>query len=217
VNLRFVVTHALRESRSSWKRLALYMSSITLGVAALVAINSFRTNALESVARESRALLGADLRLTSNREFEAPMTAVLDSAAASYDVVRVTSLVSMGVAPRTGGLSLVQIRALEPGYPFYGDIVTEPRGAWQRLGGHGYAVVEEAVLTHLDVAVGDRLQLGNAVFEIAGVLKKAPIDFGFRNVIAPRVYIAARDLPSTGLLQIGSLAQFQAFLRVPNE
>ena len=38
----FALRQAARETRASWRRVGLYMGSITLGVAALVAINSFR-------------------------------------------------------------------------------------------------------------------------------------------------------------------------------
>jgi putative ABC transport system permease protein len=193
------------------------MSSITLGVAALVAINSFRTNALESVARESRALLGSDLRLESNRAFSAQMEALLDTASSNYDVARVTALISMGVSAGTGETRLVQLRAIEPGYPFYGSIETEPRGAWQRLHQGGGVIVDESLLAHLALAPGDSLLLGEAAFAITAVLKKGPADFGFRNVIGPRVYIAAADLPKTGLLRFGSLAEYQVFLRIAND
>lgn len=214
MSVRFVVKHAWRESRSSWKRLGLYMSSITLGVAALVAINSFRTNALESVSRESRALLGGDLRLESNRAFSAQIEALLDSASSNYDVARVTSLISMGVAAGSGETRLVQLRAIESGYPFYGSIETEPRGAWQRLQQGSGVVVEESILVHLGLAPGDTLLLGDAAFAITAVLTKGPADFGFRNVIGPRVFIAAADLPKTGLMRFGSLAQYQVFMRI---
>ncbi|MGQ0813559.1 MAG: ABC transporter permease [Gemmatimonadota bacterium] len=216
MSVRFVIRHALRESRSSWKRLGLYMSSITLGVAALVAINSFRTNALKSVERESRALLGADLRFSSNRPFPEPVNVLLDSAKSLHDVARVTSLVSMGVSAATLDTRLVQMRAVEPGYPFYGAIETEPAGAWRRLQRGGQAIVEAGVLTALDMTVGDTLLLGESAFVISGVLRKSPADFSFRNVIGPRVYIAARDLPGTELVQFGSLAQYQAYLPIPN-
>jgi putative ABC transport system permease protein len=120
------------------------MSSITLGVAALVAINSFRTNAVKSVESESRALLGGDLRLTSNREFPAQIRNVIDSADVRYDVARVTTLVSMGVAAHSGATRLVQLRAIEPGYPFYGVITTAPRHAWTALHTEKSAVVDDA-------------------------------------------------------------------------
>jgi putative ABC transport system permease protein len=216
MSLRFVGRHALRESRASWRRLALYMSSITLGVAALVAINSFRSNAIESVAKESRGLLGADLRLTSNREFPQPVSLLIDSADAKYDVARVTTVVSMGVAAHSGATRLVQLRAIEPGYPFYGEVLTQPKGSWAKLQEEKSAVVDEALLSQLGLQVGDTLLLGEAPFVVSGVLTKAPTDLSFRTVIGPRVYISDRYMKDTGLLSFGSLAQYQAFLRVPD-
>lgn len=193
------------------------MSSITLGVAALVAINSFRTNAEESVKRESRALLGADARVWSNRPFPKNVETVLDSADADYDVARVTTLISMGVIAGSGDTRLVQVRAVESGYPFYGDIETEPAGRWSELNRGGVAIVDENLLSSLGAKVGDTLMLGDASFRICASLTKPPADFSFRNAIGPRVYIASTDLAKTGLLQFGSLAQYQMYLRIPNE
>jgi putative ABC transport system permease protein len=56
---------AWRESRTARRRLLLYMSSISLGVGALVAIDSFASNTQRSVREQSRALLGGDIALTT--------------------------------------------------------------------------------------------------------------------------------------------------------
>ncbi len=155
-SLNFVFKHALREGRATWKRLGLYMSSITLGVAALVAINSFRTNAVDSVDEQSRALLGADLRLSSNRAFPGPIELLLDSAESRHDVARVTTIVSMGVAAHSGDTRLVQLRAIQAGYPFYGEVTTEPRGAWRALHQQRSAVADEPT-GNLDAETGRRI------------------------------------------------------------
>ena len=54
-----------RESRTMRSRLLLYMSSVSLGIGALVAIDSFSANVLASVSDSSRSLLGGDLALLS--------------------------------------------------------------------------------------------------------------------------------------------------------
>ncbi len=69
MNLRFALRHARREGRSSLRRIGLYMAAITLGVAAIVAINSFRGNIIDAIRSESRSLLGADLEIHSRRVF----------------------------------------------------------------------------------------------------------------------------------------------------
>src|SRR5688500_20258781 len=62
---------AWRESRTARRRLLLYMSSISLGVAALVAIDSFTANVSESVREQSKALLGGDVVLRARSPYSA--------------------------------------------------------------------------------------------------------------------------------------------------
>ena len=57
---------AWRESRTARRRLLLYMSSISLGVAALVAIDSFASNVQQSIRAQARDLMGGDVSFTSN-------------------------------------------------------------------------------------------------------------------------------------------------------
>ena len=52
---------AWRDSRKSRQRLLLFISSIVLGIAALVAINSFSYNLEKSIAGQAKELLVADL------------------------------------------------------------------------------------------------------------------------------------------------------------
>jgi len=218
MRLRFAFTHAIRESRSSWRRIGLYISSITLGVAALVAINSFRAGIIDSVEAESRNLLGADLRLSSGREFPDSVQAVIDSARAQgYDIARVVNMVSMAFAPRTQRVHMSQLRAITGEYPFYGAIETEPADAIARMREGKVAVVDPALLMQLDVGVGDTIMLGATAFEIGGSITSAPNDFGFRSAIGPRVMIDGRYLDETGLLGFGSLAQRQTFLKIEDE
>ena len=42
-------------------------------------------------------------------------------------MARVTSFAAMAYAPKGGGARLVQVAAVEPGYPFYGRIETRAR------------------------------------------------------------------------------------------
>src|SRR5690606_9189307 len=122
----FAVRLAWRESRSSWRRIGIYMAAISMGVAALVAINSFRANVLTSIRTDARTLLGADLRLESNATFPADVRAVLDSVAAEgVPVSYVTSTASMVYSPRTGRSRLFQLRAIEGTFPHYSEPVTE--------------------------------------------------------------------------------------------
>ena len=58
---------AWRDSRTYRQRLALFLSCILLGVAALVAVRSLGDNLKQAVDDQSRTLLGADLVVNSQR------------------------------------------------------------------------------------------------------------------------------------------------------
>ena len=185
------------------------------GVAALVAIDSFTDNVRDSVRRQAQSLLGADLVLSGRRPFSARATGVLDTLAAGSGLARVTNFSGMGFVARTTGTRLVQVEAVERGYPFYGRIVTDPASAWGDLQAGRRAVVEPSLLTSLGARVGDTLSLGEARFQISGTIVSAPGNTGFRAAFGPRVFIPAAYLAETKLLGFGSRAEYQAYLRLP--
>src|SRR5215212_5558963 len=114
---------AWRESRTARRRLLLYMSSISLGVAALVAIDSFSENVIRSVHEQSRALLGGDVAATRQAPRTTAVDSLLDSLAAKgIPSATATNFASMALIPRSGGTRLVQVKAIAPSYPFYGQI-----------------------------------------------------------------------------------------------
>jgi putative ABC transport system permease protein len=214
----FALAMAWRESRGSRRRLALYLSSVSLGVAALVAINSFRANVTASVHAQARTLLGADLELRSRSPFPDSVETVLDSLHRSgAPLARVTSFASMALASRTGRTRLVDVRAVAGGFPFYGAIATTPPGQWAAFRGRRAVLVDPAVLVYLDVAPGDTLRIGDARFVIAGVVTDAPGDVALWSAIGPRVYLPAEYLDETHLLRFGSLAQYRVYVQLPEE
>jgi putative ABC transport system permease protein len=217
VNGRFALRLIRREIRSSWRRLGLHMFSITIGVAALVAINSFRANIESSVREQARGLLGSDLELRSNRPFPDSVQAVLDSAVSTgVPVSYLTSFASMALTPRTGLTRLVQVRALEGGHPYYGGVQTDPAGRWSRLQDGPHALVDPAVLVQLDAEVGDTLHLGDFAFQIDAVVMNYPGRVSLQSAIGPRVYIPLRYLEATNLIRRGSRAFYEANLKIPD-
>jgi putative ABC transport system permease protein len=206
---------AAREVRAAPRRLLLLTASIAVGVAALVAIGSFTDNLRDSVRTQARALLGADIALTSRRPLTPVAERVLDTLTrAGGTVARLTSFSGMAYVPRTSGTRLVQVAAVEGGYPFYGEIRTEPATAWREVHQGHRVVVDPSLLTALNARVGDTLALGEGRFVISGTILSAPGNVGVRTAFGPRIYIAARDLAGTRLLGFGARAEYEAYVRL---
>lgn len=218
MSLPFALIMAWRESRRSRARLLLYMTSVSLGVGGLVAINSFSANVSRAVAGQARALLGADLELRSATPFVGRLATLLDSTTqAGASVSRVTSFASMVLAPRTGRTRLFEVRGVEGGFPYYGTITTDPPDLWHSLQANRQVLVDLATLVELDARVGDTLTVGSARFPVAGVITSMPGDVGLRTAMGPRVFLPGRYIAETQLLGFGSRAQYRAFLKFPSE
>lgn len=216
MNVRFALRMARRELRAHRRRILVYMTAIATGVAALVAVNSFRSDVARAVSRDARSILGADLELRRRDGFTEPVLALIDSLeAAGHETARVIRFGSMVYttanrnAPR-----LLEVNALEGGYPFYGTVTTEPAEAWRTFRAGRRAVVDPAVLVYLGAAVGDTLRIGDAAFEIAGVLTEYPGELGVRVAVGPRVFIPRAYVEETNLLRFGSLASHRAYFRI---
>ncbi len=207
---------AWRDTRTTRRRLVLSMSSIAIGVAALVAVDSYSADVVRSIHAQARSLLGADLSVSAHRPLPAPAVATLDSLRArGASETRVTTFSSMALIGGGKGTRLVQVRAMGAGAPYYGVIETSPAGKWKALQSAPYAIVDSALLIALDARIGDTLSLGFAHFAILATLRNVPGDVGIAAALGPRVYIPDRYLAATKLLGFGSRADYESLVRLP--
>src|SRR4051794_39829670 len=79
LHLKWLLLMAWRDSRRNRPRLLLFISSIILGIAALVAIYSSGNNLQKDVDSQAAELIGADLELSTNKAVDPTMMPLLDS------------------------------------------------------------------------------------------------------------------------------------------
>jgi putative ABC transport system permease protein len=211
---RFVVTLAWRETRGAGRHFAYLVACITLGVGALVAVSSFAASLERTVGRSARALMGGDVEIRSTQPLSAAARDVVSEMTRSgVDVLPVQELVAMSAA--RGKSQIVELKTVARGYPFYGDLVTEPAAPLETLVGPGRALVHPSLLQKLGASVGDRMKIGDADFVISGVIRQEPDRSVGVFSLGPRVMIAAEDLAATGLVRPGSRVRHRVLFRLP--
>ena len=206
---------AWRDSRTYRRRLLLYMSSIILGTAALVSIRTLGDSMRTAIDQESRALLGADLDINTRRAFSDSAEVFLRGLGGTQS--RQTSFASMVFFPRTASSRLVQVRAIEGGFPYYGELETTPPGAAKSFRTRGTALVDDNLMIQHGAEVGDSIRVGLRTLEIEGRLISIPGETAAMSTIGPRVYIPMADLASTALIQPGSRATYRALFKFDDE
>jgi putative ABC transport system permease protein len=213
---RSIWSLAWRESRTARRRLLLYMSSISLGVAALVAIDSFSANIVQSVKDQSRSLMGGDISFSSSKPIPPAVDSLFDSLSHhGLSFARLTTFPSMAVVPRTSGTRFAQVRGVTDNYPFYGGVTTEPAGRWSMLTQGPNAIVDPSLLTSLNAKVGDTLKLGFGTFTIVATIKDVPGAAGIAEMLGPRIFIPAKYVAETQLVVFGSTADRTVLAKLP--
>ena len=209
----WLVKMAWRDSRRNASRLLLFMSSIVLGIAALVAINSFGDNLSNEIDGEAKALLGADLEISSRTPISDAVRQRFDSL--GFEMAEELNFASMVYFPKNGGTRLINVRAVEGNFPFYGEIITEPADRATDFIDGQKALVDQTLLLQFDAAQGDSVKVGEVTFLIEGSVLEVPGQSAISTTVAPPVFIPLGWMEETGLNQLGSRISYKIYAKYP--
>lgn len=214
IGMAWLFKMAWRDSRKNRSRLLLFISSIVLGIAALVAVYSFKDNLQRDIDNQAKELTGADLIVESRRAVEPKTQQLL--AKLGDDLSQERSFASMVYFLKGQGSRLVQIKALQGKYPYYGAIETSPTAAASSFQQGRNALVDQTLMLQFNAKTGDSIKVGDLNFAIAGILNKAPGQTGISATVAPTVYIPLSYLEQTKLTQIGSRITYRYYYQYKN-
>jgi len=206
---------AWRDTRRTRAKLALFGFSVIFGVAALVAVNSLRANLEKEVDRQSRALLGADLEFRSSDPFDEATEFFIDSLEA-LDEANDIRLSTMAYFTKSDQTRLVSLRALEGGFPWYGELETRPPSLNLDPEQGRVAIIEESLKIQYDLEIGDVIRIGKSEFKVIGEVLRLPGESSFRNSFSPRILVPFAFLEETDLMGFGSRTTFRRRLVFEN-
>ena len=108
--MRFVLRMTVRELRASWRRLVFFFVCVAIGVGAIVALRSVIQNVRETLVREARAMMAADVRIGTNRGWTPEVRAIIDGHLADAPVMARTETLETATMVRSEGGSAVAHR-----------------------------------------------------------------------------------------------------------
>jgi len=213
---------AAREFRGSTGRIVFFASCLAVGVAAVVAVAGLSSALDLTIRAQARQLLAADLALESRRPIADEILAAIDGVAGARRVLvcELPSVVTGGPendgdgAP--GASVLSELKAVGDGYPFYGELVTQPARPLAELLDETHVLVARELLVRLGLDVGDRLRIGGERFTIAGTVSAEPDRMGASFSFGPRVLLSLAALERTRLAGLGSRVNYQVLVRLPD-
>ena len=85
--MRFIFNLTRREIRSSWRRLLFFFLCIALGVGSVVALRSLIQNLTRAVGTDARALMTADVEVSSTNDFSPTEIAKIEDVVDASGIV----------------------------------------------------------------------------------------------------------------------------------
>ena len=194
-----------RDLRSS--ELLALLVALTLSVAALSSVSFLADRMQRAFQFDARQLLAADLLLVSDQALpERFIQEAKERKLSSAQTIVFPSMATVGTQSK-----LASLKAVTTTYPLRGSLQVSPSQA-NATPPAATVWVDPAMLNTLQAKVGDQMLLGDKTFLIGGALERE-LDrgAGFMN-FAPRVMMSLDDLPSTGLIGLGSRVTYRLLL-----
>lgn len=208
----------MREMRGGLAGFRVFIACLALGVAAIAAVGGVTQGILDQLSSKGQEILGGDVdvRLNQRTANDTEFDYLIQNSDA---VTRVMRLRAMARAQPSGKRTLVELKAIENGYPLYGSLGLsgDRRRAdvFAQTGDLWGAAIEPTLAKQLDVAIGDTLAIGDARFEIRAEITAEPDKSNEGFQLGPTVMVPYAAMKSTGLVRLGSLTQNHYRIQLP--
>ena len=206
----------MRQVRRSSKQAYLFVLCVALSLTTLTAFSGFARSVGRAMLDDARILHAADIIIHSDDPISIQVAQVLGQLEVQGRVVRtnIHEFYSVVRAADENASVLSRLKVVEPGYPFYGEVILKSGRPFVEMMASGQCIVEQTLLDRTGMKVGDSLKVGYTALTIGDVVTVEPdralnlISFG------PRVFIDAKDLDALGLMATGSRIRHTVLLKV---
>ena len=197
--------------------LGVLLLALVLAVGVVSGISAFATRLQNALTQESHRFLAADLVVRSSRELP---TAWLERARELGARDALTLVFPSMVYAGDDRMQLVSVKAVSDAYPLRGELTFSeqpfgpvmPAKAGPR---RGEVWLESRLFALLDVAVGDKVDIGEAEFTVAAAARTEPDQAATFGGYGPRVLMHYEDIPATRVVQPGSRVEYRQLYAAP--
>jgi putative ABC transport system permease protein len=193
----------------------LFLSSIAVGTASLMALAGVSGVVKKTVTIQAKELWSADITVKGSEVVLDDVEVWAGQRWPSAVFARSIDTLSMAQHRRSQKTGQVTLSAVSFGYPLYGKITTGSGRPFASVLKPGSLVVGDRLLKGWNLSVGDTLRIGALNLIVADtVLDRTDVPTSFFE-LSPTVFISLADLQNSKLMAPGSRASNTLYLNVP--
>jgi putative ABC transport system permease protein len=211
--MRFLLSLAWRDLRASGRHLWIFCACLVLGVALVAAGGGLYRQVADALRNDARLLFGGDLEVEHTAPLRDDVLAWMNERG---EVSRLVELRTM-LRAADGRSQLIELQSADARYPLYGTVELAPPGELsaalgERDGAWG-AAIDGALAQRLDLAVGDRVEVGNLSLAVRAIVLRQPDRSLRADWSGAPVLVADGALMASGLVQPLSRVEYHYRVR----
>lgn len=212
-NFPLPLRFALRELRGGMGGFRIFLACIAIGVTAIAGAASLNESVKAGIASDARPMLGGDLQIDADSyPISDDQRAGLENGGTVSAQVQLRSMArTVGDEGEVKTRTLIELKAVEDTYPLYGalelapskplaDLLAQSDGIWG-------AAIDDSLRARLNIEIGDIVYVGEAPLQVRAIVLVEPDRAVSFATVGPRVMIHRDALPSTELVQMGSMVE----------
>jgi putative ABC transport system permease protein len=213
---KLILRLAWRDLSAGARGFGVFLACLAIGTFGIAGVGSLARGLQEGLAAQGRVIVGGDVSfaLLQREASDAERSAIGKLGQTAV----VATLRAMARAPN-GDAALVEIKAVEPGYPTLGHLETEGAASISDVlaaqGGAYGAIVDPALLARLDLSPGSEVRIGAARIALRAKLVSEPDALATGIGLGPRIILSQEALRASELLRPGSLVRWSYRVLLP--
>ena len=200
--------------RRSYKYLLLTFFSIAVGAFLFGGSISISQSISNYFVTEGKTIIGGDIVLSAARPIGIEEGPLKNLDQNKVTIAEEYSVQAVFKNKNSSSTTAASIRAVGDNFPLYGSVVSEPAFSLIENG----IFAEKSFLDKINAKVGEDVLLGDGVFKVLGVLKKAPDGVSVGISFIPTVIMRAKDFGASNIDLNQSRSNYKILIRenVPN-
>jgi putative ABC transport system permease protein len=210
----------LQSLKNNKKFCLFFILNLSLGLIGFISLDTFKNSLKVALEDNSKNFLSADISLSARRKLTEEEILIAEKVLQTKNSSRLWEFFSMVNSP--AGSRLVQVKAIDQKYPFYGELKLGSgkniqHDSEKEIIGADKIWVYPELLDQLSLKVGDVLSLGEHQYQIADTISDDSTQTFRLSSLAPKIYVDRDSILKSKLIQKGTTYTDALLFKVESE
>ncbi len=175
-----IFKYALKDLSRNYQKISSIIITLFISLFILSAIFTIEDSLKKELNDNAKALLGGDLEIDYNRnQGNLDLVNQVKRFATVSQMIEFSTMLSTTGREKNKSL-FTRIKTVDEMYPLYGNVVYEPKGAYERMQKEPYTIlINESLSKTLNIKINEEVKVQDKKFIVIGVIKSVPDVSGF--------------------------------------